>query len=217
MADVRYTTLVRDDFQRADENPIGAPWDRNWSAGIDCQIDSNIFKSTSSNPSNSGQMFWSTEDFSGDEIEVWAAAVGNAPQADSYRIGLCDDSASMNGYLLRCENPVGADAWTIRKYTGGSFGTLAQTRPAQLPSSDHLVLMQLTATHVNCYLSDDTAGTSWTLIVSAADTDYRSGLYIHLGGNGAPGWTYVGGGVPDLSMPEFIRRPWEYQGVPLEP
>lgn len=204
MADIRYTPQ-RDDFQRPNENPINPPWLRNWGSGVNCQLLSNSLKSTVGNPASSGQDFWSTMSFTGDDIEAWGIFTGTLPQAESNRFGLCDSAVGMNGYICRAQNPVGPDNWVIRKYTNGvATGIASQNAP--LPSGGSICLMQLTATHVRVYHSTD-GGLNFTLIVSAADTTYRSNLYLHFGGNGrGGGWTGVGGGVPSVRRHPQIYR-----------
>jgi hypothetical protein len=209
MADIRYTTAILDDFNRADEDPIAAPWTRNW-AGVNIQsaeLRNNQCGSSNGNPAVSAQSYLSTESFTGSEIECWASAVGDAAQAESFRMGLCDGAVGMNGYILRCENPVGSNKWAIRKYTNGSATELISVN-GDLPGSNQLVLMQLTPAGVFCYISFDT-GANWTLRVSHSDTTYRSGLFPHLGANGGgPAWDYVGAGVPITFIPQFYRRPY---------
>jgi hypothetical protein len=203
MADIRYTAQI-DDFERADENPIDPPWVRNWTSGINCKLGSGAIGSTSVNPAQSAQSFWETESWTGNEIEAWAEFSGSVEQADSSRMGLADDAAGMNGYILRCENPVGTDEWVIRKYTGGSASEISAANHTP-PVDGSLVCMQLTATLVNCYYSTD-AGANWTLVVSAADSAYRSGLFVHLGANGGePGWEAVGAGVPSQNRTQIYR------------
>jgi len=209
MPDIRNTGTIKDTFNRPDENPIAFPWTRNWSGAniTSCELRGSHIGSPSINPSTSAQSFYSVESYTNDEIEIWAKARGNAPLQESYRIGLCDDASGMNGYVLRCTNPVGDDHWEIRKYTGGTFTTVA-LEDFGLPSDGHLVLIQLDATHVRAYLSTNN-GNDWTNIVSVADTTYRSNLFLHLGANGAaPSWDDVGGGIEDF-VPQIYRRPNE--------
>jgi hypothetical protein len=210
MPDIRYTTSFIDTFSRANENPIQPPWLRNWSGGIDCSLDSGSIGSPNPDPGSSAQSFHSQVEMDGNEgpIEAWGVAVGDAPLAASFRMGIADDAVGMNGYILRCSNPVGNDSWIIRKYSGGTFSNLATNPDTQLPTSGDLVLMQIDGSDINCYFSTDN-GTTWSLIVSGTDTSFRSGLYPHFGANGGePAWTAVGAGDRDFP-PQIYRRPNE--------
>jgi len=214
MADIRVSPAVIDDFERADENPIALPWTKNWSAGgtIACELSSGILHSPAINPATSGQSFYSAESYTqdgGSIVEAWGLASGQIPQAESTRFGLCDDAAGMNGYICRCENPVGDNPWTIRKYVNGTASEIAQNSNFTLPEAGDYCLMQLTDTAVNCYYAQNGDTENWTLVVSAADTTFRSNLFLHFGGNGSnPGWEAVGGGK-ELELSQIYRRPGE--------
>jgi hypothetical protein len=208
MADIRVTGMV-DDFERANENPAQPPWVRDYAGHVDCKIVSGNFVGTDFPPTGS-QMYHQTQSFTGDTIEIWARASGNAAASDGWRIGLCT-SGDPSGWLCIPWDPPSANPqWLLRKYTAGSFSTVV-TQTNALPGNLEYVMVRLTASDVECWLGSTDAQT-WTQIISYSDSAYRSNLYMHLGLTGIETeWSEMGGGLNNW-MPEFIRRPWEHHG-----
>lgn len=204
MADVRYTTAIIDDFNRPDENPIQLPWKRDWASRIDMELNNNAVGSPNPSPSSGASAYWSTQNFSGDDIEAWSTTAGNANIQDSFQIGLWT-SGTPSGYELHIPNPVGADTWQLWRYVAGVTNQLASVLHAA-PAVGTMVRINTNATHLQAWESLD-AGANWTLIVQVATTQFRSNLYIMLGARGGgPGWDNVGGGVPTTFMGQYYRR-----------
>lgn len=220
MADIRQNTTIKDDFNRADVNPIPAPWAQpnTDAAAGPCKIDNLILKGTkfASDPSVA---YWTTESWSNNDAEVWATAVGDAPSTEGWRIGLMTDvglgSGAIDGYLCLPSNPFGPDVWVLRKYTNGGFtgiGSVVHVLPSPPPTS--IVLMRCNGTSVEIWLSPagDPDGI-WELVLSAVDNTYRSNLFAVLGTTGlGPGWDDFGGGPAEPFIPQFYRRPYSRQG-----
>jgi hypothetical protein len=211
MADIRYTTAVLDNFNRPNEDPVLPPWKTD--VGQTMKIQGNQFWGKSF-PTQANIAYWSTESFDGD-MECWGKiGFPGPPIGSGWRLGLCVAGPDFMGYEVLMHNGVGPDGWTIRRYNpgAGSFTNLASALTS-LPSTNHLVLMQLVGTAINCYVSTDN-GANWTLKVSANENTYRTNLYGFLGTTGTEiSWNDFGGGIPR----ELRHRPQMYRWIPGQP
>lgn len=205
MADIRYATLILDDFNRANENPVAYPWIHSTNWDLAMELNNNFIRSPSNDPNNQAFSYWSGEPFSGD-IESWGECVGNANLHDSFYFGLVT-ADPQNGYTCRMANTPGDDFWVLRRMDNGVSSILATGTVEGLPAQPNLCLMQISGSVISCYVSTD-AGANWTLKVSASDSTYRTDLFAGFGGQGAPGWDNIGGGPPD-ELPQIYRRPTE--------
>lgn len=214
MADIRQSTTIKDDFNRADENPVALPWAQTNTdaAAGPCKIASQYLRGTktASDPSTA---YWTLDSWSGNDAEVWATAMGDAPLTESYRIGLMTDvglgSGAVDGYLCLPSNAVGPDVWALRKYTNGGFSTPAIPQHVLPdPNGVHRVLMRCNGGDVEVWMSEVADPDTWELIVSISDSTYRTNLYAVLGTTGtAPGWDDFGGGpLANPFRPQFYRR-----------
>jgi hypothetical protein len=210
MADIRQTTVILDDFNRAAEDPILPPWyQATTSFGSNpCRLSGNAIGGRVFPPTSSVS-YWATESYNGDDAEVWATAMGSAPQAEGWRMGLMHDmgGASIDGYQCLMHNGVGPDTWFIRKMTNATFYTMASVVHALPIGGVEMCLMRCKGTQVEVWSSVD-AGANWTLIVSATDSTYRTDLYAALGSTGkACGWDNFGAGATlNPWVPQYIRR-----------
>ena len=210
MADIRQTTVILDDFNRADESIIQSPWQLAYTSfgASPAQLFTNALRGRVFPPTASVS-YWSTESYNGDGAEVWATAVGSAPQAEGWRMGLMSDvgGTSIDGYQCLMHNGIGPDTWGIRKYTNATFFTLASVQHALPIGQVEICLMRCKGAQVEVWSSVD-AGANWTLIVSATDSTYRTNLYAVLGTTGkATGWDNFGAGsTQNPWVPQYIRR-----------
>jgi hypothetical protein len=111
-----------------------------------------------------------------------------------------------DGYMCLPHNPVGTDKWFLRRYTNSGVTAIA-TADYPNPSGGDFVLMRRNGTSVEVWHSTDSAA-NWTLVVSAVDTIYTTGLYPVLGatGNGQTGWDYFGAGPAGFQHHTEIYR-----------
>lgn len=206
MADIRFNDIVLDDFERPDEVPVEPPWYNGTSTHpesmriVDAAIEGQQF------PSNPNRAYLSTEAYTDTHIEAWALGSGGSPaETAGWRLGLTTGYPP-SGYECLINNFIGGMAWVLRRldsevitefgFAGGPGVTNAHA------------LMQLTPDGVFCYYSND-GGANWTLVISAGDTTYRSGLYVTLGHTGTEtAWEEVGGGIED-DLVQIYRRPNE--------
>lgn len=158
----------------------------------------------------------------GDQAECWSLAVGGGVVSGvAWAIGLMTDvggSFTVNGYRWRWEIP--GPPWAMYRYDNGSqtqIGTSSTSHGIQ----DRYCLIRRNGSDVEGWVSDaDFDASSWTLVISVTDTNHMTGLYGSLGctDNGSGqilGWDDFGAGVEPVWHPEFLRRPWEYQGRQL--
>lgn len=202
MADIRYTTVIIDSFNRADEPyPPGLlpPWEWTPVWDLPCFLENNGIGSPSFNPNDQAMSSWRGMPMGGD-CEAWGIASGDAPLHDAYYYGLF--RADGSGYYVRDAHNVLDQPWQlIRRDPGGGGSLLDQSAGDFLLTgyAPDYAIIQTVGSLVQAGYSQD-AGANWTIMVSANDTTYRDDLYMSFGGQGGgPGWDAVGGGP-------FIRR-----------
>lgn len=214
MADIRQSTTIKDDFQRAASDPASGDWGDTVFFG---QVaiagpalpDRMLTHSASDSPAIG---YYTAETYSGDDCEVWARAVGGGEISGiAWAVGLFKNfGGSIDGYRFRWES-VG-DVYTLRKYTSGSF-TVLDTGNPDVGSADHWFLLRRNGNDVEGWISGNDDPTSWTMVVSATDTTHTTGLYGCLGVTDNAqsqqlGWNEFGAGVA-----EERRRPQIYRWV----
>lgn len=211
MADIRQNTKVRDDFNRANENPVQAPWAQaNSGVWGPMSIAGNRLIGTQTPPTASGA-YWSTEAWTGDKAEVWATAAGAVGNNEDWRLGLMrnDGVGVRDGYTFHYGQSAGNNFWQIRRYDDGSLTSIAfDNTPTEVLSEGHMALVRRNGNDIEGWHSTD-SGANWTLILAATDTAYTTDLYAMLGAGGnVMGWDDFGGG-PLTFIPQIYRRPNE--------
>lgn len=206
MADIRYSTQIIDDFNRADEPyPPGIlpPWYHTLGWDLPVHLDGTTIGSPDNDPNNQAMSSWQATWLRGD-CETWGISFANANLFDGFHWGLI--RADGAGYYIRNANSVGAQRWQIIRLDGPNNGTqLSQSAADLLLAGGTYGLIQLQGTTVATYWSGD-AGANWTLMTSAVDNTYRDFLYPAFGAQGgAPGWTAVGAG-PIIRKSQIYRR-----------
>ena len=198
MADIRQSVTIKDDFNRANADPVGAPWATANSGGwAQMAISSNQLIGTQTPPTSSGS-YWTTRSWDYDQAEVWATAVGTVGNNEDWRLGLMrDDGVGVrDGYTLHYGLSAGNDFWQFRRYDDGSFtGIALDDNPSVTLGSGSLALVRRNGANVEGWVSTD-GGANWTNVLTATnDTTYTTGLYAMLGAGGnVMGWDDFGGG-----------------------
>ena len=233
MADIRLSSGIKDDFNRADENPIlgptGVEWSRTesgvWGAGA---VRGNTF-TVPAGGSTTVNSYWNQETYDGDDAQVWAFAGGGGVISGlSYRLALwkTPGNGTTDGYYFRSQYLTGDDREELFRVDNGGANLTELDFRDGFNVQGRQVLLRRNGSDVEVWQTVDEGGpstvdvTAWEMILNATDTTYTTGFYLALGisdnsGNGEGTWDYFGGG-PNKWMPEFIRRPWRYQGRALD-
>jgi hypothetical protein len=213
MADIRQSTAVKDNFNRANEIPLAPPWEA-LDTGIWSEEDLRS-NSITHGTGTSSMSYWSTENFNGDDAEAWATSIGGNANGTAWGIGLFSTvggSNTVDGYRFRCEIGIGA-IYRLERWDNGSPVTLDTFDPGH-SGGPRPMLIRRNGSDVEGWVTTSGTDTSaWTLFVSATDTNYTSGLYLALGntdngGTRLTGWDDFGGGTITF-VPQIYRRPNE--------
>ena len=228
MADIRVTSLL-DNFDRADEDPLsgGGSWGQLISGGAQLR---NFANQAHGHNGFNNWSYWTPEAFTasgGDEIEVWSRPGGAPDFNDGWRMGMFKDpGGAFDGYNIGWFSSIGDNTLVLSRSDNGVDTRLLTVRPPPFggfPDSGGdtpILLFRTNGNDVEFWHSADD-GANWTLQAAATDTTYRTGLYLALGLQKFAGathhWDDFGGGTETIWHPEFMRRPWEYQGQHLLP
>lgn len=162
----------------------------------------------------------------GDDQEVWAHEIGGSGSGKSWRLSLTknDVFAGTYGYSFTVSVGTGGGSWFLRRYDGDATGTVISSSPGGAPTATPgWMLLRRSGNKLQGWRANS-GGTdlaNWTKIVESTsdDTTYMTGLYPTLwiadDAVQGHGFDYFGGGPEPDWMPEFIRRPWNYQGKAL--
>lgn len=169
-------TSVTDDFNRADENPIGGPnWDVSWWAGAEAQVKDDKFYAPYTGTNNTHGANWSaaqTGDFEA-VIEVLTAP-----------------SATGDGWFIGIEvDPFGKDNWAEiallpDKATISKADTLPYIQVAEIATtatSEDAIGLRRTGTVVEGWYKP--GGGNWVCLGRITDLDLAGDAYIHIEGD----------------------------------
>lgn len=213
MADIRQNTTIKDDFNRADELTIAGP---NW-ANVETGPSpdwspAGILNNRLTLMSGAGVSFsyWTPESFDNDAAEAWAYGSGGGAIGVSWSIGLFRDvggTAIVDGYRLQVVGS-GNDNWELGKYTNKSFVVLALGTGGTTDIG--FTLLRRNGTSVEAWHAGANP-TTWSLIVSAVDSTYTTGLFAALGSSGGGSlcaWDDFGSGPKKVTtfLPQIYRR-----------
>lgn len=194
MADIRQNPTIKDDFNRADENPLASPWLVS-DTGIWLPM---VLKSNSITHQlgGSSQSHWTTATFDGDAAECWATRIGGSGPFIAWGIAIWSTvgAGAVDGYRFRLENE---SNYTLRRFNNGVTGSLLDSDAGVIPGAIHM-LIRRNGNDVEGWVSVDQ--NTWTLVVSATDTTYTTGFYLSLGiidesNSQILGWDNFGGGA----------------------
>lgn len=231
MPDIRQNATFIDNFNRADEDPLssGGKWavtDTSiWTHGL--VIKNNT--ATHRAPGNSSDSYWIPDSYSGDDAEFWAYQEGGGASGIAWAVDLWHDpggSGAVDGYRFRYERAAANIAWVLYRFTNAGATTIFTS--GSLPSDptytngNGILLIRRKGNDVEGWACAQSDPTNWTRYAVATDTNYTTDLHFGLGvndnsGGQVLGWDNPGGGPLPVFTPKFIRRPWEYQGKPLQP
>lgn len=191
MADIRTSPAVRDDFNRANELPLAPPWEA-LDVGIwtPQRLSSNA---TTHGVGSSSMSYWSVQKFDGDDAECWATAIGGNANGTAWGIGLFSTvggSHTVAGYRFRVEIGIGG-TYRLQRWDAGGAVTLATA--SGFTGGPRRVLIRRSGSDVEAWVTDSGSDPSaWSLVASATDTTYTTGLYPSLGNTDNGGTTLTG-------------------------
>jgi YD repeat-containing protein len=193
LADIR-TTPPLDNFNRANENPIAAPWVPRVAGGARGRL----FNQQLINVNTS--TFIDVYTAAPNSTEVWAQTAGNLDQQEFWYIALLanpNGSGVLDGYAAQYVDPTNLPPrWNLLRYDNGVLSQPLATAQvtASLPS---YFLLRREGGDVVIYRSGD-SGANWTQDLRHADATYTTGLYPGLGigtiDATGPSWDNLGGG-----------------------
>lgn len=217
MPELRQTVVPLDMFNRPDEVPIASPWVTPLFGTNVAQLNSNAWLGTGIG-NQSSWSYWNDDPYpmslsSGDTPEVWATAITSYQFPEGTRMALFDSSGAGWAVLM-----TGGFSLILRMYTGGGgFSDVTGSMDggdAVYTGSGDFQMCRITSTHFEVWRTE--AG-DWILTASVPHGgSFVDGLFGTLGATGnEDGWDDFGGGPVANWHPEFLRRPWEYQGKAL--
>ena len=183
-------TVRTDDFNRADENPIGGNWTNTQSGTGRAQIISNQLTSSGDLGQNDHACYWNADTFSNDQF---SSAQFVAQGGGSCAPGLTVRGSGIASDFYCCQLFSGSDLF---KYVAGSYTSLS--RPADTWTANDYMRLQVSGTSLGFY--HDTLTIPTTLIASATDSAFASGkvgVYNWLGQGIWDNWR--GGDLADLN------------------
>jgi len=212
-----FDTLIID-FIGADENPLseGGTWSQTTPARGALKRASNHATYAGSDPTSYSHYNVEQLSTAGGSAEAWGCSSGGQLGAalETWRLGLWSTVGSgVQGYQLYFGGALSKD-FVLRRYDGG-ITNFTQIGPGQ--NSDYPVKMGLVVRDdgdIEAWATFTATPTTWELQITTNDTTYPGPFYAGLGieENDSLYWTCFGASIEVTWMPEFIRRPWNYQG-----
>lgn len=207
MADIRQSTVVRDDFNRV-ENPLshGGDWSNPDTAWNPLQANGSVARITTGAYCNS---YWNKDAMSGDDAECWAMTTGGNSPAHAWGLHLYTTSSvggsgTSDGYFWRLEITTGGGTCFLYRLTNNAATTL-DTETSNPPTGGGWIgLIRRVGTTIEGWASVD-LGATWTMYVSATDGTYTGPMYAGLSCAGSLlGFDYFGEGV-QINRPQIYR------------
>lgn len=217
MADERQTTVVLDDFNRADEIPLSGGG--NWAevipaSGGPLELDNN---NAEPGGANSRSSYWTPMTMDNDDCECWAEPVGGNSPSLAWGVGLYRDpgTSTGDGYLFRSETTTGGGRWRMYKLTDGTFTQMgAEVTPTALSGggSGKMSMIRRNGNDIEGWYDGTADGVydAFTLIMTRTDTDYMTDMHaaLELFGSDILAWDNFGAGA-DVFVPQIYRREQE--------
>ena len=176
MADIRQSTTVLDDFNRADETPLsgGGNWLEGWGGPLG--IDNFTVSRTEVIAFSS---YWVPLEMDGDDAEAWATALGGNASSNTWRLGIMRDNGGAtftDGYFFSMPITSGGGQTRLERIDN-TVATILDSNTANPPTGGGWIgLIRRNGNDVEGWASTD-AGANWTLYVSATDTTYTTGFH----------------------------------------
>lgn len=211
MADIRQNTVVKDDFNRADEDPLISTPEHPWDNGtIDFAM---ILENLQLQGRTADAACWTrwvadpqSANGGANVPEIWARRGGGVytfPHGTRMALFTDPGTPAVDGYAVLA---TGSFDWILRRYDNGGFTTLATAPPFTYPIAPQLQLMRIVGNDIEVWVDADGTGSTWTMAISATDATYRDDLYMVLGATGnEDAWDDFGGGPPISFLPQIMR------------
>lgn len=207
MADIRFTTTILDDFNRADETPLygGGNWGY---ADTGIWGETRLHNNHMTTYNNGFQVdisMWLPQSFH-EDMEVWGQATAGAAGAGGtgWRLGFLRDRGhnSVDGYQAFFYNGI-PNQWVLRRYSNGGYTVIASAGASGL-GHGLWTLMQWVGNTITVYRGDSL--TSWVPVITKVDATYSnndgSDWYLNMGvddvTNVGTVWDNFGGGIQQL-------------------
>lgn len=219
MADIRQSGGIKDDFNRAPEDPLsnGGKWARPDLASPSLVGKSVIgFDCASHRPGESGFSYWTPDPvMDGDDAECWAMCAQYPPSGSAQGVGIIASVGGTNaadGYLFEIATSSGTDNFRMWKATNWSYASLGTF--AGNAAGNALLLIRRNGTAVEGWCDVSGVGDTWVLKITATDSTFTTGFYpmIHTDenfGSVSCGIDNFGSGILEESIAQIYRRPNE--------
>lgn len=221
MADVRQTTTILDDFNRANQAPVSGDWATAGFAVNGLDLKDNNLTGHAGGGANSYHSYYIPLSMDGNDAEIWAQPVGGNSPSIAFGIGLYSDpsSATADGYLYRSEVTTSGGTWKLYKLNNGVF-TQVWTDSGAGPSltggeAGKMCLVRRNGNDVELWYDPVGDGygnwDDFQLIKAYTDTSYVNNLHGALeifGQSQINGWDNMGAGPLPVATwkPQIIRR-----------
>lgn len=228
MADIRQTTVILDDFERADEYPLSGGGNWNWTdtgpffplrlkhSGSNGVVTHPASTQTGNNSNGRfADSYW-VHPFSTSDgiVEVWATPLGGNASGIAWALGLWKQPGGtwqVDGYRFRQEVSTGGGSTRIYQYTNGVRTAIASGPNGStggFPNMRWLFRIHPSGL-LEAYFSTD-SGANWTLKVSASGSVGDGTFYLGLGVtdnsySSLPAWDNMGGGVRAPKRTQIYR------------
>jgi hypothetical protein len=171
-----YRTLVTDDFNRPDENPIGGNWTNDAlgeGANNQLQIVSNQLKAVTA--ATSCEAYWNANTFSG-YIEQYFTIVTKPGNSQRVEMGFIQQpgTSTWSGYRISFEDNSGTDTIAIRR-ADNAVETLLASVNYEFSNGDQVAVSKDTNGVFRVFVNGN------LVLTSSADTTYTTGLYAYIG------------------------------------
>lgn len=215
MADIRQDPTIKDNFNRAPEDPLsnGGKW-----AAVDTGFPTMVGAAVLGQDvarhrvSQSCWSYWTPDPaMDGDAAECWARTVGGQSPGNAWGLAILSSPGGTNqhdGYLFRIEQSSGGGFWRLWRADNAVYMSIAGPTAGGLTGI--LMLIKRNGNDVEGWTSSD-SGSSWTLRISATDITYTTGFYpvIHTDQSFSSiniGLDDFGAGPAEEFIPQIYRR-----------
>lgn len=223
MSDIRQNSTVKDDFNRANEDPLsgGGNWARvdlaannkqcvlgNFSGG------QNFARHKATNDQAFG--YWTPDDeLFGDDSEAWCGIEGNEVSGQRWAVGFWKDrggTSTSDGYIGGIETANINDVYRIYRATNNAYTSIAITGDVAPEGEPVILLLRRNGTSVELWSSVVAySGTpDFSLVLSVVDNthtgNFKPGIHCTNTLDLGAGMDNFGSGPPPDFIPQIYRR-----------
>ncbi len=185
MADIRQNPIVKDNFNRADEDPLsgGGNWARPDLASPACILSGNQATRKTANAQDFSQ--WQPDPLlDGNAAEAWVHMKGNETSGAGWGVSLfrqCGGTNAADGYLFRIETSNVNDLYRLYRATNWVFTSIASATGAP-QGSPCILLIRRNGNDVECWTDESGGSSSFALRLTVTDTNFTTGFLpgIHM-------------------------------------